>query len=171
MIPKSTERQLSPTQVARYRQGDPAIYLRTYEVINSLDQAQNVAWWEKILASISRFRQSAPKPPARLKRPPVRGVPPVAVPVSETLEGHLTLVPTTTPQVVPEYTVHLSRPAKDGKRVSWVLLAVVAMVTAGLTFALVHFAWPSLETRSSWPQEKRVSGFITAHSEVLPRSF
>jgi len=182
----STERQLSQTQVAKHRKGDPAIYLRTYDVINSLDRAERTLWWEKALGGVSRVRQLSPAPAKAglIKAVAALQASAKAVVISAARESQLTLAPekeltlvrAVPPQSIAEQAVApATRPTEllpgEGRRVSWVLLAVVAMITAGLTFAVIHFAWASLTAREGLPPNKHISSYVSSRSALPPSLF
>lgn len=188
-----TERKPSRRPTGKVGIIDPSIYLRTYDVINSLDQARTTRWWQKAFSGIRLrsiggsatarpiaqlmapiqdrvalpFRERLALPPAGditppqalqrnetepspvVKSAPVITIPSsVAVPPAEEIRTYDTTVPI--------FQVQQRRP------ISWVLLAVVAAITAGLTFALIHFTWASSGVGDERP--RHAATYITTRS-------
>ncbi len=198
MTPTSTERQPSRPQVAKPKL-DQAIYLRTYDVINSLDRAENSSWWEKALENVRRSaafaqalgakaRLAAPvremraleaatapgemsAAPAFQMRSQQLGSPQVGSPVlayrlMETEQQEVALLRTNYEQTGGSHL--LGRTTPPARRVSWILLAVVAVITAGLTFAIIRFAWPPLSAGNGGERPKRAATYVTTRSQLRP---
>ena len=167
----SSEPQISPRQAAKTPKADPAIYLRAYDVINSLDRAERTPWWERALGiaakvGLTKASGGLPDPAEAAKISPAS-----EIQSTFAIENQPSLVRARTAPAVVE-PAPLKEPfSQDGRSVSWVLLVVVAMITAGLTFAVVHFAWASLTAHEGWPPAKHIPSYVSSRSALGPESF
>ena len=168
MTPKSTERPLPRTQVNRARQIDQEIYLRTYDVINSIDRGQNQPWWEKVLDKAKRapaedFNEVLPAARAAqrlLLTGEVTNAEELMIASPAALEG--SNAPESKSGDQPKATGML-----PARRVSWFLLALVAVISAGLTFALVRLAWAPISSGTGHGQPKHSATYVTTRSKIL----
>jgi hypothetical protein len=186
MTRTSTERKLSRSQIARHPKVDQAIYLRTYDVINALDRAEHIPWWHKALENVRRLPLSSPVSEVKAA---LNGAAPMKA-LAAAAETETTLARQAQHAGLPVLarrrieTEHkdlafgassgahsnpLLRAVPDTRPISWVLLAVVAVITAGLTFVIIHFGWPSLSAGTGGQRPKHAATYITTRSQVSPR--
>lgn len=159
-----TDRPSSRTKAVR-PQVDHGIYLRTYEVTRSLDRAEYKSLWERVLLKIGRGSPSAETEtnPKGIAAPEFSSASPVLARLQSPLQR------TETALVPAAILDPRSRPVVRPRPFSWVLLAVVAALTAGLTFALIHFAWPSGGANGSEARPRHAAARLTTSSESVPQ--
>jgi hypothetical protein len=195
---KLTEDQTCSKQQKGLKTGnaDSAIYLRTYDVINALDRAQNQHWWQNLF----RSDQSIPSIPLQSKEPlfaipnpaqdgpPREAEPSATIDIEERMSSEAELQ--TGAPVLARLSVRPPSPlelalvrsdyrlgnndsgaainsVRSSRRFSWVLLALLAVGTAGITFAIVHLASASLAVDPAGQRPKHVNTYITKQAHSL----